>query len=152
MSHTCQAVLFHCLDFRLTKEIHRWLREQKLLGDCDIVSVAGAGKDILEPKAGQVMLLKQIAASVELHKIITVILMQHSGCGAYKLAYNFTSPRSEKKQQLADMDKIEKIIKKKFPSLAVRKIWAQLLDEHGRRINFGEVYKIAREYSARYSN
>lgn len=140
MSHTCQAVLLHCMDFRLTKEIHRWLREQKLLGDCDIVSVAGAGKDILEPKSGQDMLLKQIAASVELHKITTVILMPHSGCGAYKLIYNFTSPETERKRQLADLDKVEKIIKKKFPNLQIKKIWAQLLDEQGEQISFEELF------------
>ena len=45
MSHQCKAIIIHCMDFRLIKETQRWLGEKGYLGDCDIVSIAGASKD-----------------------------------------------------------------------------------------------------------
>ena len=139
MTHTCQAVLFRCVDFRLTKEINRWLKSHGLLESCDTVSVAGSSRGILQTKQGREILLQQIADSYKLHHINTVILLHHSGCGAYKLVYNFSKPQAEEKQQLSDMAEIEKIIKKKFSTLKVRKIWAKLLDDKGDKINFIEV-------------
>lgn len=80
MSHHCSAILIHCIDFRLQPQIKHWLGEQTLLGDCDVVAVAGASKDIDE---GGEFVLKQVDIAYRLHGVRRVILMNHTDCGAY---------------------------------------------------------------------
>ena len=135
MSHNCSAILIHCMDFRLTDEIYRWLKDNHLNGDCDIVSVAGAGKPLLDDSERN-YLLSQIEASIKLHNSDTVILLHHSSCGAYKLEYNFSSVEEEKNKQKEDMDKVEEIILKKFKDLKVKKVWMELQDNKGEKIKF----------------
>lgn len=78
--HHCDIALVHCIDFRLQPAIKQWLTEQNILGNCDIISVAGAAKDIAE---GGDFVLKQIDISYRLHGMRQVILMNHTDCGAY---------------------------------------------------------------------
>lgn len=85
MSHHCSTLVLHCIDFRLGRAIKEWLHEKGLLGDVDIVSVAGAAKNIVEPHApsDREFVLRQIEISKRLHNINTVVLMNHTDCGAY---------------------------------------------------------------------
>ncbi len=135
--HKCKSIVFKCMDFRLTKETIRFLEENKLLGDCDIVSLAGSSKSLTDGKDEiKNMLLKQIKTSSELHSSTEVILIHHSDCGAYKTSYCFSSPEDEKKTQLEDMNKVESLIKENFPKIEVKKIWAEMEDKEGKKVNF----------------
>ncbi|MFH1427754.1 MAG: carbonic anhydrase [Patescibacteria group bacterium] len=134
MSHTCKAILIHCMDFRLIKETRNWLERENLIGDCDIVSLAGASKEIADNK--NELLLKQIDISNKLHQASQVILLHHSDCGAYKSSYDFKSSEEEKTKQLEDMEKAANIIKKKFPGAEVIKIWAEMKDDNGQEVDF----------------
>ncbi|MBI5222334.1 MAG: carbonic anhydrase, partial [Candidatus Magasanikbacteria bacterium] len=50
MSHHCQALILHCIDFRFHEAIINWLKEKGLANNCDIVSLAGASKGLISPK------------------------------------------------------------------------------------------------------
>jgi carbonic anhydrase len=140
MSHNCKAILFHCIDFRLINETTRWMRENNLIGDCDIVSVAGSSKSIVDGSEElKNFLLGQINTSCTLHHCQKVILVHHSDCGAYRNSYNFSSPAEEKDKQIEDMAKAEEIIKNKFPELSVRKIWANMKDSDGKEVEFNSI-------------
>ena len=52
MGHTCSTVLIKCMDFRLTRDVYAWLEEKQLVNDCDMISVAGATKDLVENPQG----------------------------------------------------------------------------------------------------
>lgn len=119
--HNCQNIVFHCIDFRLINETNDFIKNN--YGECDIVSVAGSGKEIAD---GNPYLLKQIEISHNLHHSVKVILIHHSDCGAYKGSYQFNSPQEEKEKQVEDLIKIESIIKEKFGDMSVEKIWAEL--------------------------
>ncbi len=137
--HTCKAMLIKCMDFRITKETMRFLEENSLMGDCDIVSIAGASKELIDGDEGaKELLLKQIKISQELHKIEELVLLHHSDCGAYKSSFNFSDSEEEKEKQFTDMARAEEIIKENFPGLKVRKVWAQLLTDGGEKIEFTE--------------
>lgn len=127
------------MDFRLVKETKKWMEESRLVGDCDVVSLAGASKGIADNSTWGEVLLDQIGLSNKLHNADTVILLHHSDCGAYAAAYDFTSPEEEKEKQMDDMAKVEEIIKEKFPQMKVRKIWAQMKDGEGKEVEFGEI-------------
>lgn len=140
MAHICQAILFRCMDFRLTREINRWMEENNLMNNCDIASMAGASKDIIDGlEKERDMLFKQIDLSIKLHQSREVYLIHHSQCGAYKASYDFSSEGDEKEQQLKDLERIKGVIKEKFPEIEVKIIWAQMLDEEGNNIQFSEI-------------
>lgn len=137
MAHTCKAVIIHCMDFRLIEQTRNWMAGKGILGDCDVVSLAGASKEIADGSEGaRALLLKQIATASNLHQAGKVILLHHSDCGAYKASYNFSSAAEEKDRQIEDMRKAEEIIKEKFSGLEVIKIWAQMKDGEGREVEF----------------
>jgi carbonic anhydrase len=138
--HICSAILFKCIDFRMQTETRRWLHENNLAGDCDVVSLAGSSKGLSDNNPTIVdLLLNQIKISHDLHGAKQVVLIHHSDCGAYKGAYNFENEEEEKKTQIADMDKSEEIIKKNFPDMSVKKVWAQMLDPEGHKVDFQNI-------------
>ncbi|MFA5178302.1 MAG: carbonic anhydrase [Candidatus Paceibacterota bacterium] len=135
--HSCQAIVFKCIDFRLEKETRRWLQENNLTGNCDIVSLAGSSKELSGNDLSITsLLLNQIRVSHDLHQSKQVILIHHSDCGAYKNDYEFKSPEEEKNFQLADLEKSKKMIKENFPDMLVQKIWAQMNDSTGEKVDF----------------
>ncbi len=140
MSHTCKAIMFQCMDFRLTSQIRDWLDKEGLMGNCDIVSAAGAGKEIFDgSQHNRDFLLKQIELSIKLHNSKQVILLHHSQCGAYNSSYNFATPEEEKIKQASDLMEIEKIIKERFPQVEVIKVWAEMKDDQGKKIEFVKI-------------
>lgn len=135
--HKCKSIVFKCMDFRLTKETIRFLEENQLLGNCDIVSLAGSSKSLADGKDEiKNILLKQIKISKDLHCSTEVVLIHHSDCGAYKASYCFTSPNEEKNMQIEDMNKVKSLIKENFPEMEVKKIWAQMKDSEGKEVEF----------------
>jgi len=139
MSHHCKNLLVRCMDFRLTREMNKWMEKRGYIGDCDLVSLAGAGKAIADGTPEGEMLLSQIALSAKLHHSSCVALVHHSQCGAYAGAYSFANAEEEKEKQVSDMKKAAEIIKAKNPGISVKFIWANLQDDDGREIEFEEI-------------
>ncbi|NUM25803.1 MAG: hypothetical protein HUU49_04280 [Candidatus Buchananbacteria bacterium] len=85
-------------------------------GEYDLVSVAGAAKDILSDQEGeQEYLFKQIARSVKLHGTTRIFLFFHQECGAYGI----TDHSLEEMKQEQDIAEIIGKIKSRFPDLTV---------------------------------
>jgi len=125
------------MDFRLIGRTREWMEKEGLLGDCDVVSVAGAGKGIADEEAGEKdVLMKQIGLSCDLHKATRVVLLHHSDCGAYANAYDFKGADEEKDTQLKDMAKAENIIRQARPGVEVVKVWAEMKDPEGEHVEF----------------
>ena len=124
MRHICKALVIHCIDFRFGTAIKKYLEDKGLLGDIDIVSVAGAVKNNAD------FLIKQIDISKTLHDIKEVILMNHTDCGAYGGRKAFNSEGEERKKHFSDLKDAEARILEKFPELEVKKVLAILTDEN----------------------
>ncbi|MFH1253523.1 MAG: carbonic anhydrase [Candidatus Uhrbacteria bacterium] len=122
--HTCHHALIRCMDFRLQKAIDEWLEENNLPGDCDMISVAGAGKDILINPEGFVA--TQVVLSKKLHDTKTILLMHHTDCGAYGGHAAFESLEAEKAFQINEMNKIKTIIQSQNSELAVKMLLAEI--------------------------
>jgi carbonic anhydrase len=129
MSHTCRALVIRCMDFRLSPEIKSFLEREKLLGDCDIVSIAGAAKNFLDPESA-VVAFKQIEISQRLHGITEVHLMNHTDCGAYGGRRSFASDEAEREKLIGDMQAAAAEIKKRWPELKI-KFWLPHIEEAG---------------------
>ncbi len=139
MLHTCKNILITCMDFRLRPEIWKWMEKEGYVGDCDVVSVAGAGKGIADGDEAGNVLLRQIDVSCKLHEARQIIFLHHSDCGAYNSSYDFADAAEEKEKQLADMEKSMSAIKEKFPDSEVLLIWAELKDDKGEKIEFAKI-------------
>ncbi|HBK33650.1 TPA: hypothetical protein DEP34_01010 [Candidatus Uhrbacteria bacterium] len=122
MSHTCKAALVRCMDFRLDPELTDYVRSQNLLHDIDVISIAGAAKNIVDDPQGFVM--TQIGLSVKLHEITEVHLMHHSDCGAYGGSKMFASLEEEKAMHIEQMQKAKEVISTSYPSLIVTMFFA----------------------------
>ena len=126
------------MDFRLNKKMRGWITESNLFnGGFDIISLAGASKDIVDGSEEiKNNFLKHIGVSVDLHQVERIIIFHHSDCGAYALDYKFNSLKEEKGKQLEDMKKAREIILKKYPEAEVIFVWGELKDEEGEEIEF----------------
>lgn len=127
MSHTCSSALVRCMDFRLGSTIKKYMEEKGLYDDCDIISLAGAGKDLAEDANGY--LANQIDLSVKLHETKTIILMHHTDCGGYGGRSKFESLDEERSFHIAEMEKSEKILNEKYPELTVKKALVHLNED-----------------------
>lgn len=126
--HTCKALIIHCMDFRLMEPIFSYLKKRGLVGMCDEVSLAGAIKSIADDPNGPVSqtLLKQIELSKALHHIDTVILMNHTDCGAYGGHAAFASLTEEREKHTQDMRAVRNHITSRFPELTVETVLADI--------------------------
>lgn len=126
------------MDFRLNKEAKKWIMKSNLLnGGFDIISLAGASKDIIDGSTEiKDNFLRHIGVSVDLHQVEKIIIFHHSDCGAYALDYKFSSVQEEKEKQFKDMEKAKIIILKKYPKVEVVFVWGELKSENGEKIEF----------------
>ncbi len=101
-NHTCEAVVVHCIDFRLQHYRNDWLTNRFGDKNYDRISVAGTVKDLD-------FVTRQIEISHRLHKTRKAILINHEDCGAY----GTTGTKERHASDLAEADgKIEAL----FPS------------------------------------
>jgi len=120
------------MDFRFMKGVRNYLDAHNMVGDCDLVSIAGAAKNIADPasESEREFLLKQIMLSHKLHNMKRLVLMNHLDCGAYGGSAAFENPAAEKAKHTADLKKAAEIIKNTYPDVEVCLAIASL-DEKG---------------------
>jgi carbonic anhydrase len=111
-AHTCQAIVIHCIDFRLQKPLNDWLERRFALSDYDRVSLAGGVFDFYT-------ILKQVEISDRLHKIKKVILINHEDCGAY-------GDEDTPERHAHDLHEAERKIEALFPHLDVETYYMHL--------------------------
>jgi carbonic anhydrase len=74
--HTCEAVVVHCMDFRLQHFLNEWLVRRFGARNYDRVSWAGGVREFA-------IVQTQIQMSARLHNVRKVVLINHEDCGAY---------------------------------------------------------------------
>jgi len=111
--HVTQAIVVHCMDFRLQKSINDWLQGNFALGDYDRLSVAGGIRDLD-------FVMKQVKLSHNLHEIKKVVLINHEDCGAY-------GDEDSPERHAADLRKAAQRIKEEIPGLDVELYYLHLI-------------------------
>jgi carbonic anhydrase len=72
----CDALVVHCMDYRLQKFLQPWITVRFGYDNFDIISLAGGVHDYE-------MVLKYVQLAVQIHTINTVCLINHEDCRAY---------------------------------------------------------------------
>jgi carbonic anhydrase len=110
-THTCQAVIIHCMDFRLTEFVNNWAANT-IPGGFDRVAIAGGAKNLP-------FVLDQVTLSSNLHGIREVYLINHEDCGAYGPTQTFAKHKN-------DLLTAKKVIQAKLPHLTVITLYLKM--------------------------
>lgn len=116
MAHTCEAVVVHCIDFRLQHFLNDWLEQRLGKQNYDRIAWAGGVKDFPAVQS-------QVEISQRLHQVKKVILINHEDCGAYGSA-------GTRDRHASDLAYAELVIKSLF--LEVEKYYLHLNGEFER--------------------
>ncbi|WKZ29295.1 MAG: hypothetical protein QY323_01035 [Patescibacteria group bacterium] len=130
MKHTCSTIIFHCIDFRFAADIKAYMEKEGLMGDVDVVSIAGAVKNLVNPAqpTDVEFVLRQLDISKRLHDVCRVVLMNHTDCGAYGGRKAFASMEEERAKHAEDLEAARNMILEKYPDLEVLKTIAHIDD------------------------
>jgi carbonic anhydrase len=87
MGHQCEAAVISCIDFRLHKAVHEFLKAEGLEGQYDYITEPGVQLTLVRRHSdirNFHNLTERIAKSQRLHDIKRIILIAHTDCGAYR--------------------------------------------------------------------
>lgn len=108
----CEAMVVHCMDYRLQKFLHPWISGRFGYDNFDIISIPGSVHN-------DELVLKYVQLAIKIHSITTVYLINHEGCGAYGEAGTYERHRHDL------LDTREKL-KQSFPQLNVETFYLHL--------------------------
>ena len=121
MKSKFKAMVLSCIDPRFQPLVYDYLKKKKLIGKFSAFTIAGGaiGVTHIKFKKWHSTFVENLSTSIKLHIIKKLIVVNHTDCGAAKIAngnknFNFFN---ENKIHRSSFIKLKKIIKKKFPKL-----------------------------------
>ncbi len=108
----CDALVVHCMDYRLQKFLQPWITVRFGYDNFDIISLAGSVHDYE-------MVLKYVQLAVQIHNIDAVCLINHEDCRAYGRDGTYKRHRHD----LLDTQKKLRVL---FPQLKVETFFLHL--------------------------
>ncbi len=119
-----EAMVLSCIDPRFQSRVYKYLKTKNLIGKYSSFTIAGAGIGVTHEKFKKwhSTFWDNLNTSIKLHKINKLIVINHTDCGAAKIA------NKEKKFNLSIENKMHKLsfkniknkLKKKHPKLKVK--------------------------------
>ena len=116
-------MVLSCIDPRFQSKVFNYLKRKKLTGKYSSFTIAGGGIGVTANrfKKWHSTFWDNLATSIKLHKITSLIVINHNDCGAAKIVngkkkFNLSVENTIHKESFI---KIKKELKKKYPSLKV---------------------------------
>jgi carbonic anhydrase len=118
------AMILSCIDPRMHEPVRDFAVKHGLLGQYSQFTIAGAAIGVVAPAFAEwhKTFWDNLAASIQLHAIETVIAVDHRDCGAAKLAYGdaaVATPEAETATHRAAMAEFRKQVGERQPKLKV---------------------------------
>lgn len=104
-THTCDALVVACIDFRFQEYLKSWLGRAMHGKTYDYVGFAGSTKSLDT-------IIGQLDISKRLHHIKEVVLIHHEDCGAY-------GAESTPERHTVDLRKARDVVTAAYPDLTV---------------------------------
>lgn len=119
-----EAMLLSCIDPRMQQPVFDYLAKRGLTGKYSQFTFAGAAIGAVAPKfsSWHNTFWENLAASIELHNIKSVIAIDHRDCGAAKIAYgpdSIATPEKEDATHRAALTEFRKESMNRHPNLKV---------------------------------
>ena len=123
MKKKFKAMILSCMDPRFQPLVYNYLKKKKLTGKYSAFTIAGSAIGVTHNKFKKwhSVFIENLSTSIKLHKIEKLIVINHTDCGAAKIANgkkDFNS-LNENKIHKVSLNKLKKIVKKKFPKLKI---------------------------------
>lgn len=119
-----EAMLLNCIDPRFQPLSDKYLEGRKMTGKYSQFTIAGASIGVVAPsfKTWSPAFWDNLGASIQLHRIPKVIVVNHRDCGAAKIAYGADSVKdaaAETATHKAALLEFKKQVAEKQPALQV---------------------------------
>ena len=123
MKKKFKAMVLSCIDPRFQPLVYNYLKKKKLTGKYSAFTIAGSAIGVTHDKFKKwhSVFIENLSTSIKLHKIEKLIVINHTDCGAAKIANGkkkFNSLNEDKIHKVS-FKKLKKIVKKKFPKLKI---------------------------------
>ena len=120
-----EAMLLNCIDPRFTTSSFAWMGDESLRDRYSQFTIAGGPIGVVHPRfaAWAPAFWENLAISVDLHAIHTVIAMTHRDCGAARLAYGeaaVATPQAETETHAAALHAFRAALAERHPTLTLR--------------------------------
>jgi carbonic anhydrase len=118
MKKKYKAMVLSCMDPRFQTPVYNFLKKKNLSGKYSSFTIAGAAVGVthIKFKKWHSTFLDNLSASIKLHGITRLIVVNHEDCGAIKVAEGKKSFKEEQIHKSSFL-KLKKIVIKKFPKL-----------------------------------
>ena len=123
MKKKFKAMVLSCIDPRFQPLVYNYLKKKKLIGKYSAFTIAGSAIGVTHDKFKKwhSVFIENLSTSIKLHKIEKLIVINHTDCGAAKIANGnkrFDSLIEENIHKSSFID-IKRKIKKKFPKIKI---------------------------------
>ena len=123
MKKKFKAMVLSCMDPRFQPKIFNYLKKRKLSGQYSAFTIAGAAVGVTHSKFKKWhnVFFENLSASIQLHKIDKLIVINHQDCGAAKIANSkkVFNNKVETNIHKASFKKLKSSLRKKFPKLKI---------------------------------
>jgi carbonic anhydrase len=119
-----EAMILGCIDPRMQTPVRRYALDRGLIGQYSQFVIAGAAIGAVAPKFADwhKAFWDNLAITIELHKIKSLIAIDHRDCGAAKVAYGedcCSTPEKENATHKAALDEFSKQVADRQSKLKV---------------------------------
>ena len=119
-----EAMLLSCIDPRMVSPVYNYMDKRGLGGKYSQFVIAGAAIAVVAPKfeAWRTAFWDNIATSVELHHLKSVIAIDHRDCGAARIAYgedSIANPQIETKTHREALAEFRAAVAQHHPQLNI---------------------------------
>ena len=119
-----EAMALACIDPRFQAPVFNYLGRRGLTGKYSQFTIAGAAAGVVAPafEDWYKAFWNNLAASIELHQIKRVIVVNHRDCGAIRLAYgdaSIATAEAENKTHRMILGEFRKQLARRHPGFAV---------------------------------
>ena len=123
MKKKFKAMVLSCMDPRFQPKIFNYLKKRKLSGRYSAFTIAGAAVGVTHSKFKRWhrVFFENLSASIQLHKINKLIVINHQDCGAAKIANSKKEFNNKVETDIhkVSFKKLKSNLRKKFPKLKV---------------------------------
>ena len=123
MKKKFKAMVLSCMDPRFQPKIFNYLKQRKLTGKYSAFTIAGAAVGVTHTKFKKWhnVFFDNLSASIQLHKIEKLIVINHQDCGAAKIANSKKEFNNKVETDIHEVSfkKLKSNLRKKFPKLKV---------------------------------
>ena len=118
MQKKFKAMVLSCMDPRFQSLVYKFTKKKNLTGKYSSFTIAGGAIGVTHNKFKKwhQNFIDNLSASIELHKISKLIVINHEDCGAIKIAEG-KKDLDEDEIHKTSYQKLKQLINKKFPKL-----------------------------------